>query len=89
MEQWTIKAAYDLSLAASVSSVSEDGENSDSSLGGSDRQPNGSVIIKPLSVVSQLPEDCQQIEPKKFHNPVMASKIHMQMHKELKLNHAR
>ena len=76
-------------ITASASNVSEDGEDSDGSVGNSDRQPNGSVIIKPLSAVSQLPEDCQQIEPKRFHNPVMASKIHMQMHKELKLNHAR
>lgn len=72
-----------------ASASNEDGEDSDSSVGSSDRQPNGAVIIKPLSAISQPPEDYQQIEPKRMHNPVMASKIHMQMHKELKLNHAR
>lgn len=69
--------------------MTEDGEDSDSSVSSGDRQPNGSVIIKPLSTLSQPPEDSQQIEPKRLYNPVMASKIHMQMHKELKLNHAR
>lgn len=76
-------------ILASASNVNEDEEDSDSSVGSGDRQPNGAVIIKPLSAVSQPPEDYQQIEPKRMHNPVMASKIHMQMHKELKLNHAR
>ena len=76
-------------ILASASNVNEDGEDSDSSVGSGDRQPDGTVIIKPLSAVSQPPEDYQQIEPKRMHNPVMASKIHMQMHKELKLNHAR
>ena len=76
-------------ILVTASSVNEDGEDSDTSVGSGDRQPNGSVIIKPLSAVSQPPEDSQQIEPKRLHNPVMASKIHMQMHKELKLNHTR
>ena len=93
-DRWTLYKArthtHTRTHAASASNViSEEGEDSDSSTGSGDRQPNGSVIIKPLSVLSQPPEDCQQIEPKRMYNPVMESKIHMQMHKELKLNHSR
>ena len=30
-----------------------------------------------------------RIEPKKLYNPVMASKAHVRLHKELKFTHAR
>ncbi len=47
------------------------------------------VIIKPLKTLAQPPEDCPQIEPKRLHNPYLDSKVHMKLHKELKLENAR
>ncbi|XP_065901175.1 uncharacterized protein [Dysidea avara] len=43
----------------------------------------------PLTRLSQTPEDCHQIEPKKLPNPHRASIAHVQLHKELKFNNAR
>ncbi|KAL5474499.1 hypothetical protein EMCRGX_G026454 [Ephydatia muelleri] len=46
------------------------------------------TIIKPLSEVTQLPEDCQQVHPKKLTNPHLESKLHVKLNKEIKLNNA-
>jgi hypothetical protein len=43
--------------------------------------------LKSLSVSSN--DDAESIEPKKLHNPVLSSKPHLRLHKELKLTHAR
>ena len=34
-------------------------------------------------------QDAELIEPKKLHNPVLTSRPHLRLHKELKLTHAR
>ena len=53
------------------------------------RQSTTTTIIKPLTTLVQQPEDCPQIEPKRLPNPHKESKLHVQLHKELRLNSAR
>lgn len=55
---------------------------------GEDEEPEV-VIIKPLKTLAQPPEDCPQIEPKRLPNPYRESKVHHDLHRELKLENAR
>jgi hypothetical protein len=70
-------------LASESGEGSEDGSSSET-------EKNEMIIIKPLKSLSVSSNDeTELIEPKKLQNPVLASKPHMRLHKELKLNHAR
>ncbi len=51
--------------------------------------PDEIVIIKPLKTLALPPEDCPQIEPKRLHNPYRDSKVHHDLHRELRLENAR
>lgn len=69
--------------ATELTEGSEDGSWSES-------EKTEAIIIKPLKSLSvSSNDDAELIEPKKLHNPVLTSRPHLRLHKELKLTHAR